>query len=97
MAEVRPPKRDSKGRFAKITLGRKNIKHCNIQIDHNYAVGHVCEGPDCQNELCELQPGNSTNVSADGWKSRRRVIELEAQEIEIPPEMHQIDYPIVYM
>ena len=53
---------------------------------------------DCQNELCELQPGNSTNVSADGWKSRRRVIELEAQEIDILPEMHvkipQIDYHI---
>ena len=52
----------------------------------------------CQDELCELQPGNSTNVSADGWKSRRRVTELEAQEIEIPPEMHvkipQIDYHI---
>ena len=24
----------------------------------------------------------------DGLKSRRRVIELEAQEIEIPPEIH---------
>ena len=46
MVEVRPTQRDSKGKFANITLGRKNIKRCNIQIDHNYAVGHVCEGSD---------------------------------------------------
>ena len=53
--------------------------------------------PTVRMNSASYNPGIQQNVSADGWKSRRRVIELEAQEMEIPPEMHQIDYPIVYM
>lgn len=48
-----------------------------MHIGHNYDVGHVCKGPDCQNEHCRLHPRNSNNVSADEWKSGRRIIELD--------------------
>lgn len=70
--------RDNRGRFVKNNASRNKRRKSNIQIEHNYCVGSVCEGQGCVDSQCGLHDRlNSKNISAEGWKYGRRVVELD--------------------
>ncbi|XP_056014139.1 uncharacterized protein LOC125677956 isoform X1 [Ostrea edulis] len=65
--------RDSKGRFTKSLPPSRKKKRSRIIIDHNYSVGHVCNGTEC-GDAVEIPQ----NASRDSWKKGRRIIELDS-------------------
>ena len=73
------PIRNWRGRFVKKAASRKPRNKSSVQIEHNYSVGNVCDKNDCQKDQCSMHPDilKAKNVSADGWRSGRRIIELE--------------------
>jgi len=50
-----------------------------VLIDHNFGVGHTCNLPKCLLNECPLSNNINygKNVSRDGWKTGRRIVELE--------------------
>lgn len=72
-------KRDYRGRFQR-EIGKKRNKKVTPSVteDHNYVSGHMCIGKDCKSPNCPLSEQFSLgkNVSRDGWKEGRRIVEI---------------------
>ena len=58
---------------------RKSRTKSNVHIEHNKCIGNVCYKNDCQEDRCSMHPEilKAKNISADGWRSGRRIIELQ--------------------
>ena len=65
------------GRFRKDRTTPKPEE--NIIIDHNYDIGHVCEGEHGCEVCCPgvARLAKSKKISIGGWKTGRRVVELD--------------------
>ena len=70
--------RDKRGSFFSEKKKRSYSK-TNVLIHHNFGVGHTCNVSKCLSNECPLSNNYNfgKNVSREGWKTGRRIVELE--------------------